>query len=234
MRDEIYSIVERLAALEGRIDTQASGTITESRQKKPALFNYLKRTDEMFSPGVSGVEFAEDTMEEDVLARVKQGLADYLKSAEDGKQDKTLIKKQKQDLDLKKKELRDRTLQNKAPTHVSDMEEDDLEEDPTQGPHSSASGGGSNSTYARESLETAPVKTVHIPMGEKVGLSGGGSALVEIHGDERDGFCIKCAGKEMRSRFKTLDECQIALEMYMAHRRAKHESGGTDDYIEEA
>jgi hypothetical protein len=229
MRDEIYSIVERLAALEGRIDTQASGTITESRQKKPALFNYLKRTDEMFSPGVSGVEFAEDTVEEDVLARVKRGLADYLKSAEDGKQDKTLIKKQKQDLDLKKKELRDRTLQTKDPAHVSD-----IEEDPTQGPHASASGGGSNSTYARESLETAPVKTVHIPMGEKVGLSGGGSVLVEIHGDERDGFCIKCAGKEMRSRFKTLDECQIALEMYMAHRRAKHESGGTDDYIEEA
>jgi hypothetical protein len=109
-----------------------------------------------------------------------------------------------------------------------------MEEDPTQGPHSSASGGGSNPTYARESLETAPVKTIHIPVGEKVGLSGGGSALVEIHGDERDGFCIKCAGKEMRSRFKTLDECQIALEMYMAHRRAKHESGGTDDYIEEA
>ena len=230
MRDEIYSIVERLAALEGRITTQAGTTVTESRQKKPALFNNLKRTDEMFSPGVSGVEFAEDTVEEDVLARVKQGLADYLKSAEDGKQDKTLIKKQKQDLDLKKKELRDRTLQTKAPTHVSDMEED-----PTQGPHSSASGGGSNPTYARESRETAPVKTIHIPVGEEVGLSGGGgSTLVEIHGDERDGFCIKCAGKEMRSRFKTLDECQIALEMYMAHRRAKHESGGSDDYIEEA
>lgn len=227
----MYNIVERLAILEGRITPQTDTAITESRQKKPALFNNLRRTDEMFSPGVSGVEFAEDAVEEDVLSKVKNSLADYLKSTENKiKQDKDLIKKEKQDLDLKKKEMqKDRALQFKPDTHLQDVDED-----PSQGTAGQASAGLSAPTYA-ESRITAPVKTVHIPVGEEVGLSGGGgSTLVEIHGDERDGFCIKCAGKELRSRFKSLAECEIALEMYMAHRKAKHENSGSADYIEEA
>jgi hypothetical protein len=291
MRDEIYSIVERLAILEGRISPTNDTPITESRQKKPALFNNLKKISEDVTPMVGGVEFAEDSMEEDVLSKVKSSLADYLRSTEkEINQDKTLIKKKKQDLDLKKKELRDLTLQNKSVSHMNDIDEardplvilqgelsdaykyamgfrpkpgledwteeqlndpkwlidqikhyggmpsvyDDLDEDPNQGAVRSASGGTSSPTYA-ESIGSAPVKTVHVPIHSHPGLGEeGGSTLVEIHGDERDGFCIKCAGKEMKTRFKTLDECNIALEMYMAHRKAKHENSGSADYIEEA
>jgi hypothetical protein len=57
--------------------------------------------------------------------------------------------------------------------------------------------------------------------------------LVEIHGDERDGFCIKRAAKELPTRFKSLAECEIALEMYMARAKAKHAAKQSADYIEE-
>ena len=127
--------------------------------------------------------------------------------------------------------------------HASDVEyhddqedvedwEDDLDEDPNQTP----SGGEGKSTLSdptyAESV-TAPVKTMHIPT-EEVGLSGGGgSVLVEIHGDERDGFCIKRAGKELPTRFKSLEECEIALEMFMARRKAKQAAEQNADYVEE-
>lgn len=115
MDHEFRSIVEKLAILEGRIAPKESKPIVETttKQKKPALFNNIKK-DESAMPMVGGVEFAEDKMEEDVLDKVKASLADYLKSAEENlKHDKDLIAKKKQDLDLKKKELKDLTLQTK-------------------------------------------------------------------------------------------------------------------------
>jgi hypothetical protein len=301
MDHEFKSIVEKLAILEGRLTPEDTKPLAEPKQKKPALFNNLKK-DESAMPMVGGVEFAEDKMEEDVLGKVKASLADYLKSAEENlKHDSDLIAKKKQDLDLKKKELKDLALQVKqheveeaipdsleedhqklevgdeicvtgpnhyqgefgtivdfgrgsdfiivdingeiVSMHASDVEfhddqedvedwEDDLEEDPNQTP---AGGEGRSTmtdpTYA-ESV-TAPVKTMNIPT-EEVGLSGGGgSVLVEIHGDERDGFCIKRAGKELPTRFKSLEECEIALEMFMARRKAKQAAEQNADYVEE-
>lgn len=306
MDHNFYSIVEKLAILEGRI-TPKNEPLAESKQKKPALFNNLKKeekTEEDFTPMVGGVEFAEEKSD-DVLSKVKASLADYLKSAEESvKQDKDLLAKKKQDLDLKKKELKDLELQHKQQTevdeaipdsleegqldvgdpiivtapnefdgmtgevvefspsgkfvivklynhdeevamHLSDVEfnqyaddedndyEDDLDEDPNQTPaQGEAPAGLSDPTYAESA--TAPVKTVNVPVEDVgIGSGGGGSVLVEIHGDERNGFCIKRAGKELPSRFSSLEECEIALEMYMARRKAKHDAEQSADYIEE-
>ena len=114
MDHEFLSIVEKLAILEGRISPQDNAIVeTATKQKKPALFNNLKR-DESAIPMVGGVEFAEEKSD-DVLSQVKASLADYLKSAEENiRQDRDLIAKKKQDLDLKKKELRDLELQTRA------------------------------------------------------------------------------------------------------------------------
>jgi hypothetical protein len=358
MIDPIYSIVEKLAILEGRIaPTDRVIAETTTKQKKPALFNNLKK-DESAIPMVGGVEFAEDRMEEDILGKVKASLADYLKSAEEEiKQDKDLIAMKKQDLDLKKKELKDLDLQSKhevdeaipmtledhqklevgdricvtgpndhqgefgnitefSPSgkfvvvdlgygkeislHISDVEyhddqedvedwEDDatvdemtndqvakirkdaeefatrqmtkprankpqekgfmaqvgdkiiggvaggikgaakgfmgVKEDPNQTPaQGEAPAGTSDPTYA----ESAPVKSMNFQLEEM-----GGSVLVEIHGNERDGFCIRRAGKELGTRFKSLEECEMALEMFAAHRKEQAKLAGTADYIEE-
>ena len=237
MTNDMHSIIERLAILEGRITPKDNKPITETKQKKPALFNNLRKTNEMFMPSVGGVEMAEDNMEEDVLSKVKRSLADYLQSTEaELAQDKELIAKKKQDLDLKKRELRDLTLQAKPRHRTQHMEEYDLEEEPNQTPAGGqASAGLTDPTYA-ESIGSAPVKTVHVPVErEEVGLSGGGgSVLVEIHGDERDGFRICRAGKELPRRFSSLEECEMALEMYMARRKAQKAADESADYIEEA
>ena len=337
MDNEFYSIVEKLAILEGCIAPKDKESSSTAKQKKPALFNNLKKeekTDEMFMPDVGGVPVAEANMEEDVISKVKASLADYLKSAEEElKQDSDLIKKKKQDLDLKKKELKDLDLQQKAHQEVEEADEDDeededdlfyvvlhdrdedttfvgeiykqdgrwregnvsgnppynwggmnsymsyltpqdiwqhiqndfrrgfdiagpfsdqqkaldyaeyefgteeLDENPTEAPPQSASGGGGNPTYAESA--TAPVKTIHVPVesGDTAiggaGGAGGGTLLVELHGDERDGFCIKRAGRELPTRFKTLAEAELALEMYVAHRKTKHDAEQSTDYLEE-
>ena len=295
MDQQFLSIVEKLAILEGRIAPKDKELLPEAKQKKPALFNNLKK-DESAMPMVGGVEFAEEKSQ-DVLSKVKASLADYLKSAEEEvKQDSEIIQKKKQDLDLKKKELKDLELQVKqheveeaipdmledhqrleagdricvtgpnhyegefgeiaelspsgkfvvvrfdngdeASMHLSDVEfhddqedvedwEDDepIDEDPNQTPPSGeASAGLSSPTYA----ESAPVKTVNVPLDEM-----GGSVLVEIHGDERCGFKIKRAGKELPSVFKSLEEAEIALEMFNARRAAKIKAETTADYIQE-
>lgn len=302
MDNGFYSIVEKLAILEGRIDPKDKPA-TEPKQKKPALFTNLKKeekTDEMFMPMVSGVEFAEEKSL-DVLSKVKASLADYLKSAEeDIKQDKDLIAKKKQDLDLKKKELKDLELQAKTQEEVEeaipdtleeDQElqigdpveiigdvqfsgatgeivdfgqrsnfiivnlynhgthsfnaanveynqyaddedadeygeyEDDLDEDPNQTP----AGGEAMSTLTDPTYaESAPVKTTNVEW-----TSGGGSVLVEIHGDERDGFCIRRAGKELPTRFKSLEEAETALELFQARQKARLAAEESADYIQE-
>jgi len=227
---EFKTIIEKLAILEGRISPKETKP-ADSKQKKPALFNNLKK-DESAMPMVGGVEFAEDKMAEDVIAKVRASLEDYLKSAEEKiKKDKELLSKNKQDSDIKKKNTKNSSL------HIKDTE-NELEEDPNQTP----AGGeavatmtdptysqGSNNTYA----ESAPVKTIDFPY-EEVGLSGGGgSVLVEIHGDERDGFTIKRAGRELPTRFRSLEEAEMALEMFKAHRRARLDAEQGADYVEE-
>ena len=92
---------------------------------------------------------------------------------------------------------------------------------PAQG---EAPAGTSDPTYA----ESAPVKSMNFQLEEM-----GGSVLVEIHGNERDGFCIRRAGKELGTRFNSLEECEIALEMFAAHRKEQAKLAGTADYIEE-
>ena len=298
MDHEFHSIVEKLAILEGRITPKEK--VAEPKQKKPALFNNLKKKEESAIPMVGGVEFAEEKSQ-DVLSKVKASLADYLKNAEDNiKQDKDLIAKKKQDLDLKKKELRDLELQTKAHEEVEEAIPDMLEEDQLQvgdpiivtapneyegmtgeivefspsgkfvvvtlynGPecsmhlsdveynqyaddedadeygeyeHDEVDEGdtyaqGGTSTYAQggenPTYETAPVKTMNIELDEM-----GGSVLVEIHGDERDGFCIKRAGRELPTRFKSLADAEMALEMFNARRKAKLAAEQSADYIEE-
>jgi hypothetical protein len=51
---------------------------------------------------------------------------------------------------------------------------------------------------------------------------------IRIHGNEDDGFRISIRGRNMESRFSSLEEAEIATEMYMARRRTRNA-----DYIEE-
>ena len=55
---------------------------------------------------------------------------------------------------------------------------------------------------------------------------------IRIHGNEDDGFRISIRNRTIPSRFKSLDEAEIATEMYCARRRQATQL--RDDYVDEA
>jgi hypothetical protein len=122
--NDIYSIVERLAILEGRITptTVKHGLNAQQRSvpQMPALFKpktqkILGGNPDAKNP-MSGYMVGDDVendktpVEEDVLDQVKSSLVDYLKSVEDKYKDSNLKDKVKVDRDLGKKDPTDRAL----------------------------------------------------------------------------------------------------------------------------
>ena len=152
----------------------------------------------------------------DVLTKVKNSFSDYLKSLEDSiKTDKDLIAKKKQDLDLKKKELKDLELQTKK--------QKELEEDPTQEEPGGATATAEliNPTYGES--ESNPVKTFEVDA----------TNLLEIHGDEVNGFEIRRGDRSLPTRFNKLSDAEMALDMFKARMAAKKEQELNADYLEE-
>lgn len=231
--DEIYSIMQRLALIESTVTPASVSKGLNAQQKSvpqmPALFKMPKQgpvlggdpDKKAASAGYmvgsnESVEDDEEALEEavaseDKLDKVKKSFADYLDSIADEKKDTDLKDRVRVDRDLSKKPAKDTSIIAKQVTGVT---EDPTEEDPIiQMPTAPVQ----NPTYA----ESAPVKTVTLEDGR----------ACEIHGDERRGFEIRHGGRALKSRFKNLEQAQMALEMYMARRRKQDESA---DYIEEA
>ena len=108
--------------------------------------------------------------------------------------------------------------------YADDQEEEDdwydeVNEDPTQ--EEPAADAVSSIPSTNPTLpESAPVKTVTNECG-----------IWEVHGDMGRGFEVRNSGRAMKSRFKSLEEAVMALEMFAARRRKADESA---DYIEEA
>ena len=234
--NDIYSIVERLAILEGRI-TPASvkhGLNAQQRSvpQMPALFKPKTQKilggDADAKNPVAGYSFGDDIQDqrepveeaeviEDVLDQVKSSLVDYLKSVEDRYKDSNLKDKVKVDRDLGKKDPRDRDLVAKIKDAVAKVDEDSEIAAALSGTIPAAQPAGEPGVSMKESQ---PVKTVTNECG-----------LWEVHGDEPSGFEIRHGNRAMRSRFKTIDEAVMALEMFAARKKIQDES---KDYIEEA
>ena len=231
--DEIYTIMQRLALIESTITpdnvTKGLNAQQKSVPQMPALFKMpdqgpvlggnpnKKAPSAGYMVGSSeSVEDEEEALEEavaseDKLDRVKKSFADYLDSIADEKKDTDLKDRVRVDRDLGKKPAKDASIIAKQVVGVA---EDPTEEDPiVQMPTTPVQ----EPTYA----ESAPVKTVALEDGR----------ACEIHGDERAGFEIRHGGRAMKSRFKNLDQAQMALEMYQARQRRQDESA---DYVEEA
>ena len=103
---------------------------------------------------------------------------------------------------------------DEASMHLSDVEFHDDQEDEEDWD------AGYDAYKERSWTESAPVKTVTNECG-----------LWEIHGNEPKGFVIHFGNRPMKSRFKSIDEAVMALEMFAARRAKQDESA---DYIEEA
>ena len=231
--DEIYTIMQRLALIEGSLTPvdvkKGLNTQQKSVPQMPALFSMpdqgpvLGGDPDKKAPGSGYMVGSDESVEqeeemldeaitsEDQLDKVKKSFAEYLDSIADEKKDTDLKDKVKGDSDIKEKNTKDSSIIAKQITAVA---ENPTEEDPVvQMPTAPVQ----EPVYT----ESAPVKTIALEDGR----------ACEIHGDERRGFEIRHNGRAMKSRFKNLDQAQMALEMYVARHRQQDESA---DYIEEA
>lgn len=217
--NDIYSIVERLRMLEEGLDTNQRSANQLGATFRPKTVAVLTaKTDPknpMAGKMVGGCEESEELDEtavaEDVLDKVKKSFADYLSNiADEIKTDTDLKDKKHDDTDIKAKDTKDRTLVAKQ-TEDSELGSALSGEIPAEQP------AGEPGVSIKE---TAPVKTV-----------ANESGLWEMHGDDHSGFEIRRAGRSLPTRFKTLDEAEMALEMF-AHRQRRRDEA--QDYIDEA
>jgi hypothetical protein len=228
--NDIYTIIQRLAVLEGRTTPATVKKGLNSQQKAvpqmPALFkmsaqgpvlggNADKKAPSsgyMVGSGESAeseAALSEQVTSEDRLDKVKKSFADYLDSITDEKNDADLKERVAGDADLKDKVKKDSSIVVKQTSSDAVKAVAKKETAVTEQP------------AAMPMPVSAPVKTITLEDGR----------TCEIHGDEHRGFEIRHGGNTMKSRFKNLDHAQMALEMYIARNRQQDESA---DYIEEA
>jgi hypothetical protein len=221
---EFYSIVERLAILEGRVTPTSVKKGLNTQQKSvpqlPALFKPrdIKVLGSKTDPKhpMSGymvgddVENDEEPLEdcmgygtsmgeekevaEDVLDKVKKSLTDYLKNLED---------EIRTDTDLKAKS-----------TDSGDIKKKEKKDSALQ---------VKKPMGEQMATEDTPVKTILLDNGRECG----------IYGNERDGFSIRHGARQMSTKFNQIDHAEMALEMYNARCRALGQQDDSADYIDE-
>jgi hypothetical protein len=223
--NDIYTIVERLRILEEGLSTNQRSVNQLGATFKPKTVSVLTAKTDPKNPMagklVGGCEESEESDDEpldeaitseDVLDKVKASFADYLKNVVDEiKQDSDLKDKKKEDTDIKEKTTVDRALQQKIKETEGELDSALSGIVPAQQP------AGEEGVSMKESTA---VKTITNECG-----------LWEVHGNEKTGFEIRHGNRKLPTRFKNLDEAEMALEMFNARRRKMNDSA---DYIDEA
>jgi hypothetical protein len=219
--NDIYSIVERLRILEEGLDKNQRSVNQLSATFKPKTVAVLTAKTDPKNPlagklvgGSESVERDETAVAEDVLDKVKKSFADYLSNiADEIKQDTDLKDKKHNDTDIKAKDKQDRDLVTKQTEEVDNTELGSA----LSGVVPAEQPPGEEGVSMKENTA---VKTVTNECG-----------LWEMHGDEHSGFEIRHGNRKLPTKFKTLGEAEMALEMFNAHQRKRDEA---TDYIDEA
>jgi hypothetical protein len=219
--NDIYSIVERLRILEEGLDKNQRSVNQLSATFKPKTVAVLTAKTDPKNPmagklvgGSESIERDETAVAEDVLDRVKKSFADYLSNiADEIKQDTDLKDKKHDDTDIKAKDKQDRDLVTKQTEEVDNTELGSA----LSGVVPAEQPPGEEGVSMKE---TAAVKTVTNESG-----------LWEVYGDNATGFEIRHGNRAMKSKFKTIDEAEMALEIFNRRQRRRDEAA---DYIDEA
>jgi hypothetical protein len=241
MSGDIKSILERLAILEGRITptTVKSGLNPEQKSvpQLPALFKpkhisvLTAKTDPEhpthdYMVGDSIEHDDEEKVldeakvdEEKLLDKVKKSLKDYLTSVADQYKDDSISKK------AKDKDLGERATDKDLVARQSEVEESVVaEEQPIQITTGQVPAEQPPGEPGVSIKECSPVKTITFEDGQ----------VCEIHGDKASGFEIRRGNNRLPSRFRTLEQAEMALEMFQARRRKQQPAVDINaDYVEE-
>ena len=222
MTDPIYSILERIKAIESDL-TPVGVKHGLNRQQKsvkqmPALFKpkdispvlTAKKDPEHPAHGMLvGASESQGMASEEMLGR-KKSLADYLGDIESRHQDRDLARA-----------AADRELGQRAKPR--DFVVRATMEDPTQ----------SNPVIQAPSpVETYPT----LPESACVkSMTMEDGSVMEIHGDNHSGYGVRCGTRGLPTRFESMSDAEMACEMYMARsRRMQQAQDLSKDYIEEA
>lgn len=229
MSNDIRDILSRLTALESKITPatvkKGLNPQQDSVPQLPALFKpkkisvlgsdtdpehpargYAVGSNESAEPAANKLAETMANIEEDMLSKVKRDLTTYLDRLE---------QKVKSDPDLMAKAVDDVEDKNPAKPGKQDSHNtsDDVDEDATE-----------TDELARDAidnqLESVAVKTVECWPGK----------LFEIHGNEQQGFEVRHQGRSLPSRFKNIDDADMAIKLFKA-RRDRNDPAA--DYVEE-
>jgi hypothetical protein len=226
MSDDIAKILARLAVIESEITPAKLGQTLNRQQKSvpqlPALFK-----PENVSPVLGGKQkkpfgkyMVGDSKEpsvlarrmseidEDMLSRVKQDLGQYLDYLERKKDDD--IKDKKKHLERQATEK----VQDKNPAKPGDQQEYDETEEPMMS--------GTAMMTPVSVGECNYVKTIALEDG----------AEFECWGHPESGIEIRHSGRVLPSRFHSMDDAEMAVNMFGAHRRGQPQDPSSD-YLEE-
>lgn len=229
MNDDIAKILDRLRVIESDT-TPASVKHGLNKQQKsvpqlPALFkpenvspvlggrqkkpfgDYMVGDSKIPTRNALAEQMAE--IDEDMLSRVRQDLGQYLDYLEAKKDDEIDDKKKRLERQAAKK------VQDKNPAKPGDQDEYSETEEPM------LSGTAMMSPVSVG--ESTHLKTIAMEDG----------TCVECWGNPDSSIEIRHAGRVLPSRFRTLDEAEMAVEMFRAHRRGLPQDP-SDDYLEEA
>jgi len=256
--NDIYTIVEKLAILEGRITPTGVKKGLNPQQRSvpqmPALFKpktqkilggnpnaknpmsgYMVGSDESVEREEAMLEA---DMAEDVLEKVKRSFTDFIKQAEEEIKDSDIKDKKREDTDLKNKDAKDRGLKAKDHPVTEDPTDDEEDEDRYDADgRPSASGTFDAAGHFRpewvDDMDAGYDAYKERDWAEEsapVKTLNNECGLWEMHGNERDGFEVRRMGRCLPTKFSNLDEAEMAVEMF-AHRRRKADEA--QDYLDE-
>lgn len=222
MSNDIRSILDRLATVEGRL--------TPGQQRVPQLPALFKprsvralgsKTDpahpmdgymvgDSVEPKKTALEEAMAEIEEDMLSKVKRDLTTYL--------DK-----------LEKKVRVDRDLKDKAQDAV---ERGEVEEEMDTDPAAMSGPSDPGDTEVAHAAELDVADRLSAPQTPSATFEMADGVALECWGDDNSGYEIRHGEKALPSRFKSLDDAGMAVKLYQARRQAQQRNSDAD-YIEE-
>lgn len=148
-------------------------------------------------------------IDEDLLSRVKQDLGQYLDYLEAKKDD---------EIDDKKKRLvrqAAQQVQDRNPAKAGDQDEYSETEEPMMS-------GTAMMSPVSVGESNEPVKIIQLEDG----------TCLECHGDDDQGFEIRLGDRVLPSRFRSMADAEMAVNMFRAHRGGRPQDS-SDDYLEE-
>ena len=238
MSNDIRDILQRLTALEGKLSPVGTKKGLTPQQdsvpQMPALFKpkkisvlgsdkdpehpargYAVGSNESAEPAVNKLAETMGNIEEDMLSKVKKDLTQYLDRLE---------QKVKSDPDLMAKAVDGVEDENPAKagkqSKHNDSGEDEVEENDYELTDPATVHDVEDRIDAIAAQPQAPVKTVECWPGK----------IFEIHGNEHNGFEIRHGQHSLPSRFKNIDDADMAIKLFKAKRDRDDLSA---DYVEE-